>query len=375
MAVLACGCPEGSGVPAGEGWADVRSEGPASASPHLEGPVQGTELVGQGCGQRVPALLPSMLCACGVSYRAGHPEGLGFAGPQVLSLLKAHLVSPQAPGRASGSEPWTARGEAGFAEWPSGEWEGGLGPGGEGPTCRPRSQPRLGPHPSHVPPHPHDIFKSVPRPCRGRGSGGKERGQGARGRAPSVWLLATALRRTLSTTLPPVAGAREVRAGLLVPSTSSQVSLQLLCSPLAICRRPAALPPSPLLSSGGPPLSSSSHFPLSFLCASFFCRNLKAPSFITQWTGSRYCAFLTALLGASAQAVGRPLALGKLWDVDPGEAFVPRQLCKGPLPRQDRASQVRGLLPFGERPQVLPFLEAWLYQVHGGHRSLGLLMS
>ncbi|KAJ8778713.1 hypothetical protein J1605_013390 [Eschrichtius robustus] len=82
MAVLACGCPEGSGVPAGEGWADVRSEGPASSSPHLEGPVQGTELVVQGCGQRVPALLPSMLCACGVLYRAGHPEGLGFAGPQ-----------------------------------------------------------------------------------------------------------------------------------------------------------------------------------------------------------------------------------------------------------------------------------------------------
>lgn len=164
MAVRACGC--------------------------LEGPVQGMELVVQGCGQRAPALLPSMLCACGVSCRAGHPERLGFAGPQVLSLLKAHLVSPRAPGRASGCEPWTARGEAGFAEWPSSEWEGGLGPGGEGPTCRPRSQPRLGPHPSHVPPHPHDIFKLCPAhaeaegPAAKRGGGAPEAGHPACGFSP-----------------------------------------------------------------------------------------------------------------------------------------------------------------------------------------------
>ena len=73
-------------------------------------------------------------------------------------------------------------------------------------------------------------------------------------------------------------------------------------------------PPSCSLSLLSPaPLSAccpSSHFPPSFLCASFFCRSLKPPSFITLWTGSRYCAALT-LQGASARAGVRPPAPGR----------------------------------------------------------------
>lgn len=140
-------------------------------------------------------------------------------------------------------------------------------------------------------------------------------------------------------------------------------SILLCCYPLLS---------SPRLLLGGPLLSSSSHCTLSFLCASFFCRSLKPPSFITQWTGSRYCTFLATLSGASAQPGGRPPALGKVWDVDPGEAFVPRQVyCDPPPSRQDRAPKSTGC-SFGEKPQVPP-LEARLYQVPGRHGSLGFL--
>lgn len=188
-------------------------------------------------------------------------------------------------------------------------------------------------------------------------------------------LLTPALSPSLSIGLRSLVPSRP-RAGLLVPSASPQTPLQLLRSLLAICLHPALLPPSPLLSQAPAwgPLLSSSHCALSFLCASFFCRSLKPPSFITQWTGSRYCAFLATLSGASAQPGGRPLALGKVWDVDPGEAFVLRQVyCDRPPSRQDRAPKSTGC-SFGEKPQVPP-LEARLYQVPSRHGSLGFLPS
>lgn len=66
------------------------------------------------------------------------------------------------------------------------------------------------------------------------------------------------------------------------------------CSP----RTPPSLPvpsaPRPCWPPAAPPLIPS-----------FLCRNLKPPSFITLWTGSRYCPHP---LGASVGAGGRPLA-------------------------------------------------------------------
>ena len=269
-------------------------------------------------------------------------------------MLKVHLVAPWASGPASGTEPWTAHGEARFAKRRSTASAGvgsGLGPGGEGPTRRPCSQPRLGPvHPTC---HPHSMTSSNLCPAHaGRRSSSKGRGQSAQGRDPSVRLLTPALSPALSIGLRPLVPWRPP-AGLLVPSTSPQAPLQLLRSLLAVCLHPALPLPSPLLSQAqaGGPLLSSSHCTLSFLCASFFCRSLKPPSFITQWTGSRYCAFLATLSGASAQPGGRPPALGKVWDVDPGEAFVLRQVCCDPPPsRQDRAPRVHGLLLWGKAP-------------------------
>lgn len=324
------------------------------------------------------ALLPRLLCVYGVSCRAGNPKRLRFAGPQVPSLQKVHLVSPRASGPASGSEPWTTRGEARFAKWASTASAGvggGLGPGGKGPARRPCSQPRLGPvHPMC---HPHSMTSSNLCPARG---GQEVRQQGERAerlrQGPQRAASHPCPQPTLSIGLWPLVPSRPW-AGLLVPFASPQVPLQLFRSLLAICLHPALLPPSSLLSQAparGPLLSSSSHCTLSFLCASFFCRSLKPPSFITQWTGSRYCAFLTTLSGASAQPGGRPLALGKVWDVDPGEAFVLRQVyCDLPASRQDRTPKSTGC-SFGEKPQV-PSLEAQLYQVPGRHGSLGFLPS
>lgn len=61
-----CGCaglwlPGGfRGSPDGEGWVDMRSQGPTSSSCHLEGPVQGTEPLVRAVASSM-ALLPRCL--------------------------------------------------------------------------------------------------------------------------------------------------------------------------------------------------------------------------------------------------------------------------------------------------------------------------
>ena len=260
------------------------------------------------------ALLPRLLCAYGVSCRAGNPKRLRFAGPQVPSLQKVHLVSPRASGPASGSEPWTTRGEARFAKRASTTSTGvggGLGPGGKGPARRPCSQPRLGPvHPMC---HPHSMTSSNLCPAHGGQEVWQQRERAERPRqGPQRAASHPCPQPTLSIGLWPLVPSRP-RAGLLVPSASPQVPLQLLRSLLDICLHPAPLPPSPLLSQAPArgPLLSSSHCTLSFLCASFFCRSLKPPSFITPWTGSRYCVFLATLSGRLLSREADPWPWGR----------------------------------------------------------------
>lgn len=219
--------------------------------------------------------------------------------------------------------PQTAPGEAGFARWPSGEGGGQPRPGegkvphAAGVAASPVSDP------VHPMCHPTPATSSNLCPTHPGPEGPAAKGAGRAPEAgrpvhrvspPPSALLSASLSR---------AGAPEAGRICLLHSHWCQVPLQPLRSPLAASLHPALLPPSPLLCQApavGPPLSSSSHFPLSFLCASFFCRSLKPPSFITQWTGSRYCAFLLTLSGASAQAGGR---LGQVWDAEPAKYLCP----------------------------------------------------
>lgn len=190
MAVRACGYLEGSGGSCwgGLGRREVRGTRQHQPSPGGSCPGDGTGGAGLWPAGTGPPAQYAVCLWCLVWSRPSREAGVCWSTGS--ELLKAHLVSRRAPGRASGSEPLTARGEAGFAEWPSSEWEGGLGPGGEGPTCRPCSQPRLGPHPSHVPPHPHDIFKLCPAhseaegPAAKGGGGAPEAGRPACGFSP-----------------------------------------------------------------------------------------------------------------------------------------------------------------------------------------------
>lgn len=145
-------------------------------------------------------------------------------------LAGSRSGDPMSPGPVSGSQPQTTHEKAGFAKWPSIVLAGRPQPRKRGSYRGPCRKPHLGPvHPmccrSHV------IFKPRPHPCHP---------------APSHSALGPHIPRC--------------------------------CRPSLL---PGLLPPWGQL--------PSSHLPLSILCASFSYRNLKLPSFITQWTGSRYC--------------------------------------------------------------------------------------
>lgn len=182
-----------------------------------------------------------VLCAHGGLCRAGRPERLGYAGAQVPRSCGAQPCMPTGRLSSPGGRP--AHG-------------GSLSPGGEGPTQ---------PAPSRTPSIPYATLTPMTssKPCwpsQGRESGGKVREQEDLVPCP----------------VPPRSVLRSVGArASLWPSWP-------LGLPKSLCLLPCTL--GCLL----PPPTFSSHFPLSFLCASFFCRSLKPPSFITPWTGSRY---------------------------------------------------------------------------------------
>lgn len=94
---------------------------------------------------------PSAQAVCG----AGRSRRSGLAGPQALSLLEARLLTPRAPGPASGSQPQTAHEETSFAKRPCSVLAAGWGAGWPRPRKGgshrwPRSQPS---HATLPPPH------------------------------------------------------------------------------------------------------------------------------------------------------------------------------------------------------------------------------
>lgn len=98
MAVLACGCLEGSGVPLmGRSEQTWDHRDPTSSSLHLEGPVQGTEPVVQGCGQCHGP--PCRAAACPMVSRVEQaiPGGCGLLVCRFTGLLKVHLGVPTGP--------------------------------------------------------------------------------------------------------------------------------------------------------------------------------------------------------------------------------------------------------------------------------------
>lgn len=109
----------------------------------------------------------------------------------------------------------------------------------------------------------------------------------------------------------------------------------------------AAAPPGPLHRCLSPLLlgSAGRPRPLLSLPPSFLCRNLKPPSFITLWTGSRYCPHPQ---GASVGAGGRPLAPGKGWALTLWEQVSQH-------PSRGSTEPMRPPLLLPGRPQALPW--------------------
>lgn len=266
---------------------------------------------GMGCGGA------GVLCAHGGPCRAGRPKRLGFAGAQVPSSRRATWC-PQ------GAQPHAAHRKARLARWPS-STGGSLSPGGEGPT---QPAPSRTPSIPYATPTPMTSSKPCP-PSRGRGSGSKGREDlFPRPRPPC--------------SLPCSVGAH---ASLWPPwARRASPASSASCHP-----RSAALLPST-----HPLLSLPSFLPLCF----FFRRSLKPPSFITPWTGSRYCCALSAPLGACAQAGARPpgqAQIGALTRGSPRAKSWGEQACRDRWQDRGRTEPHTSMaVPWGQGPRSCP---------------------
>lgn len=244
---------------------------------------------------------------------------------------------PRALGPASGSQTQTAHGKAGFAKWPN-RVRGRLGPRTGGSHTRPRSQPHLGPVCCHSP----MTLCSLGPVCAGRGWRPAEQ---CPARHPACVC-----------SLPP---------GAPCPPSASPPRGSPACSlPPALSQAPvtaappappaAALPaPCPLPLWGLPP-SHPSLLPLYFLPR----RNLRPPSFITRWTGSRYSSSLRPP-GASVRPGAAPApAPRKVPNVTLGNLCAQtRAGGKRPLPRSTQPTRTR--LRLRGRAWVRPLPGPW----------------